>query len=374
MRSTSFISSLAATLILGALGLMTFIDIIDGPGTARQERIARTPDIPSKLGEFPRFLADFRFYVGERYALKERFVTWNGAVKLGVFNQSPVPNVELGTDGFLFLASQGTFEIVQGQSLLKPEEKPLWHETFSNLHAAFEDRNIAYGLVISPNKHTILPEKLPNWVEPVSLEQTRSQNVSDIAQEVFGANFVDQRRFLQASKDEYQAEWLYHPTDTHWTEVGAALAIKQTLAKLGFSLPKPGFEVSQLARSGDLSRMIGQQVSWTATGPELPRTWECSDANGAVIEIITIDPLMPRRISCISENGSGDKLVVFHDSFGVSAIPYLAQNFRNVDFIWSDAADPITAEQLGADVVLHIIVERKLMATDPMDLLLKAQN
>ena len=101
------------------------------------------------------------------------------------------------------------------------------------------------------------------------------------------------------------------------------------------------------------------------TAPVLPDDWRCKDATGAEFDVVTIDPLMPRRFTCGSPSGHSERLVVFHDSFGVPAIPYLAARFQQVDFIWSDAADPAAAAVLDADYVLQILVERKLMTDTP---------
>jgi len=85
MRSITFLTPLLALCVLGALGALTIWDLFDGPGSARQEQVANTPDLPEGLSGLPRFLAQSRYYVGERYALKDNFVTWNGAVKLNAF-------------------------------------------------------------------------------------------------------------------------------------------------------------------------------------------------------------------------------------------------------------------------------------------------
>jgi hypothetical protein len=371
-RPVSYVSVFLAMLLLGGLGLLTIADILDGPGTERQERVAATPDVPKDAGGIPRFLAQSRLYVGERYALKDRFVAWNGLVNHVGFNRSPAPNVVLGQNGYLYLSSQGAIEISQGQSRLRADEIADWTATFGQLKTAFDARGIQYGLIIGPNKHTIFPENLPEWVGPVAWDQTRAHDVMTVAKTVFGATFVDTRQALIAARGDYGNDKLYHPTDTHWTELGAALATQKALAALGVDLPVPEFEVATLPRAGDLSRMIGLQGRQVATAPELPRTWACTDADGNEMEIITIDPIMPKRFSCGSPDGLPTKLVIFNDSFGVSAIPFVAQHFQNVEFIWEDAANPDQAAELDADIVLHIIVERKMIQDDPSSWLLKS--
>jgi len=365
MRSISYVSAFLACLSLGGLGALTIADLFDGPGTERQERVARTPPLPEVASQLPRYLAAARHYVGERYALKEQFITLNGLVKLSVFGHSPADNVGLGGDGFLFLMGEGAVDLTQGRGRMSAAGQAQWLSVFRDLKEAFDREGIGYGFVIGPNKHTIYADRLPSWVRAAPMTGTRTTDVIGAARDAFGPGYQDARKLLTKARADNPQVALYHPSDTHWTEWGAALVVHDALSSMGLSLPVPMYEVVDLPRSGDLSRMIGQQGLWSATAPVLPSQWSCRDTSGALIDVITIDPLMPQRFTCGSPQGLSERLVVFHDSFGVSAIPYLAARFQQVEFIWSDQADPTQAAQLGADYVLHIQVERKMTTDTP---------
>lgn len=365
MRSTTFISALFALFVLGALGVVTLADLFDGPGSARQERVAQTPDLPNGLSGLPRFLAQARFYVGERYALKDQFVTWNGAVELNAFRHSPASSVALGEDGFLFLTGQGTVEIAQGRNRLSGPAQSHWMQSFARIQGAFSEADMIYGLLIGPNKHTVYPDRLPSWLSSAPIDETRTADVIGALTSSFGPEYTDPRKLLLSAREANPDVSLYHPTDTHWTEWGAALAVHDRLRAMGLELEAPRFDVAPMPYGGDLSRMIGQQGSMSEAAPVLPDDWSCRDANGTEFYVVTIDPLMPRRFTCGSPLGRPERLVVFTDSFGVPAIPYLAARFEQVEFIWSDAADPTAAAALDADYVLQILVERKLRTDTP---------
>ena len=365
MRSVSFISALLACLVLGGLGALTIADLFDGPGTPRQERQARTPDLPEGAGGLPGYLAAARHYIGERYALKDRFVAWNGRAKLALFGHSPADQVALGKDGFLFLTSEGTVPLTQGQNRLTDDEKARWQDAFTAMETAFQEAGIVYGFMLGPNKHTVYPDRLPDWLGPAEIAATRTADVITSLDKALTTWAGDPRQRLIDERSARPEVLLHHPTDTHWTEWGAALVAHDVLAAMGLDLPPPAFKIADLPRSGDLSRMIGQQGRWSAKAPVVSSDWTCRDATGQVFEVITIDPLMPQRFTCGSPGGRREKLVVFHDSFGVSAIPYLAARFQTVEFLWTDAADPAVAEDLQADYVLHIQVERRLMTDRP---------
>lgn len=365
MRISSFGSAILAFLVLGALGVATILDLVDGPGSPRQEWVAKTPDVPQRLSELPRFLAQSRYYVGKRYALKEEFATWNGLAKINLFHHSPAKDVGLGKDGFLFLMAQGTVEITQGQNRLTKDAQNHWAEALKGTQRAFDDAGIGYGLLIGPNKHSIYSDKLPSWLRPAPLDEVRTADVMAVARTAFGAEYPDPRKLLSDTLTADPDVFLYHPTDTHWTEWGAALAVHDRLQAMGIPLVAPRYEITELPHSGDLARMIGQQSRWSATGPTMPGGWKCRTPDGTPLDVITIDPLMPSRFTCGSPSGRSERLVVFHDSFGIAAIPYLAGQFQQVDFIWTDQADPRVARDLNADYVLHILVERKLINDKP---------
>ena len=361
-------SAILALVSLAGLGIATMFDMANGPGTARQEGIAPTPAPPQSAKDMARLFSDARFYVTNRYAMKDHFVSWNGRVKIGLFRHSPAPNVVFGRDGFLFLNTAAPIAMAQGQGRLTEKEAVAWRDHFKTAREAFEGRGIAYAFVMGPNKHSIYPDLLPHWLSAVPSEQTRT---ADIVQAVDGVSLAsfDSRAVLLRARASDPDRLLYHPTDTHWTEWGAAIVIDRTLAALGVPSERPAVVEANLPRSGDMARMIGQQEILSASAPVLTANYACTDDRGSPLEITTIDPITPKRLTCGSPQGRPERIVVFHDSFGIPAIPYLASRFEKVEFIRTDAADPAQAEDLSADIVLHIIVERKLLAGRPSDFL-----
>ena len=69
MQPPSILSAILACLCLGGLGAATLVDMADGPGTVRQERVAPTPEAPRSATGIVRLVTDARFYVANRYAL-----------------------------------------------------------------------------------------------------------------------------------------------------------------------------------------------------------------------------------------------------------------------------------------------------------------
>lgn len=365
MRHLSFLSAVLACLLLAALGALTVVDILDGPGSDRQEFEARTPHRPDRVSQLPRFIADTRYYVGQRYALKKHFVMWRGRMHLALFGHSPHQEVGIGKQGYLFYQTEAPVAQAQGRARLTEPQRAEWDLVLSETRAEFTARGMRYRYLVGPNKHTIYADMLPSWIQGSPQASSQIKGVVEAARSTFGADYPDARRRLLDIRKQNPERMIYHRSDTHWSEWAAAIAVQDMMAHMGVVLPDPEYRLETLERSGDLSRMIGQQRRMTVTGPRLHRRWVCSDETGETVDIVTIDPLIPSPVFCGSPTGRPEPLVVFHDSFGVAAIPYLSAHFQNVTFIWTDQADPVRAERYGAKYVLHIQVERKLMRSEP---------
>lgn len=366
-RPLSFFSALGVLLALGALGLVTLWDMLDGPGTPREERVAATPVWPSAPGEIPRYLAEARFHATERYAFKAHFIAADSAIKFGLFRHSTAPNVMVGQRGFLFLGIDAPISLVQGQGRLSGAESQIWATHFRVLRERTTAVGLPFALIIAPNKHAIYDEALPDWVRMADPETTRTHQIIRLAQTHLDPGTLDATHILRGVRRDRPEARLYHATDTHWTQLGAALVLHAALAQLGFPAPLPETVVERAPRSGDLARMIGRQAVLAEDAPVLAASggWSCRDETGTRVRIETVDPLLPPRLTCTNRRGADKTLVVVHDSFGAAAIPYLASRFRRVEFIWTDAADPGLARALGADAMLQILVERKLADTHP---------
>jgi len=224
---------------------------------------------------------------------------------------------------------------------------------------------------MAPNKHSVYSDALPDWVRPVRQGENRADDVLRLAAETLSEQPVNAKQVLAEHRSNHPAHLLYHKTDTHWNALGAALVVREAIASLGGEIDLPNSKTLISPKSGDLARMIGQQYSIPETIPTLEHKteWRCFDPQNVALTIETIDPVMPERFSCKSSAENDKRVVAFIDSFGVSAIPILASSFQEIEFIWQDVVNPQEAKSLGADIVIQIIVERKMQYVTPANLL-----
>lgn len=358
-------AAIAVIMVLGLLGTATLADMVTGPDGDRAERVALTPRPPAGLGDLPRYAADARHYLGHRYAARDRFIETNAAAKIGLFGHIPYPDVTAGQEGFLFLATEGAVEIAQGAAPLSAAERTGWQDQFAAAQAAADARGLPYLLIIGPNKHSVYPDLLPPWLVPAT-GPTRTDEILGLAGDTLAIPPVDLRPHFAQLRAANPDTLYYHPTDTHWNELGAALGLQHALDTAGLETALPPAMSETRGAGGDLARMIGLQDQISTEAPAYPRdNWRCQRPDGTALEIVTLDPLLPRRFSCTSAGGDPRRVVAFIDSFGVAAIPHLAANFGRLEVLWQDDLDFDLAADLDADLVLQIRVERRFLTLDP---------
>jgi hypothetical protein len=368
-RAAAFVSAVLMMAILAGLGGATLWDMLDGPGTEREERETPTPALPASLGALKTFAGAAKFYASERYALKDQFVSLNGAVKLGAFGHSPYPSVIVGKDGALFTGEDRAVATAMGAPVPAQSSDAAWTALFEDMQAAFAATGVPIAQILAPDKHTVYADKLPDWLGPS--DGARYTGLLAKLRARLTPAPIDLLELFRAARAADPGAALYHMTDTHWTERGAALAIDAALAGLAPVALAPTRIASVPVHGGDLSRMVGRQQTTEAMAPELarPPQLDCRTLGGAPYRFETLDPLLPLAFTCTNPDAPGGHALVFADSFGIPAAPRLAQIFSRLDFVKSDHPDPAIAARLRPDIAIRIMVGRKLQSEDAARLL-----
>jgi alginate O-acetyltransferase complex protein AlgJ len=290
---------------------------------------------------------------------------WNG-VRWQVTGSTP-PTVVKGRDGWWFYASE---QAGDGHSLdelegrVEPDAAEAdWAGAIRARAATAQARGARYLVVVPPDKHTICADHLPESMH-VSPAPTRLDRLGA----ALGADspLLDLRGAVSAG---------YPQSDSHWLDAGAYegyLAIHRRLGLHGEPVPRSAFIAKPYDWPGDLwaLRQAGERTErvelWQAVAP-LPAHWLGGEAvarpglfhlpaaqaawrvsAGGWREAITTvdDPHLPTA-------------VIFHDSFMPALLPYLAQHFRRVRFVWCHYLQPVVdAEQ--PDLVIHENVARNV--------------
>ncbi len=365
----SFLSAALAVLMLAALGVATLWDMVDGPNSPREEVVAKTPDTSLTLQALKKLPGDARYYLANRYALKDAFIDLDAWVKYHLLGRGWTREVAVGLDGFLFLRNEEMFGQAQGRYRADEETLAAWTAQFGGMKQAFADRGVPFVFIVAPNKPSIYSEVLPPWLSLPGQEDALTNQIIDAARNS-GVRAPDLKAYLREVRAKPAGPLLYHRTDTHWTEVGAALAMGRAIGPLGFDLALPDVVWRSVGRGGDLSRLTGWRPDSAKTTPLIARApgVMCSK-DEQPYDLRTFDPLPVKKFSCRNDRARHGEVVVFMDSFGVMAAPTFANAFRTSRFFWRDSVDLGVVDALQHDLVVQIIVERKLPNLPPATLM-----
>jgi alginate O-acetyltransferase complex protein AlgJ len=298
-------------------------------------------------------------------------VRWNNPWKLSLFDESPVEMALKGSDGWLYWAQDGMIDDYTGTTRFDEQDLNAWQKLLEARRDWLVARNEKYIFVIAPDKHSIYPEYLPDWLKkggkPSKLDQFLAHMRAHSTVEI-----LDLRPALIAAKEDGPT---YLQTDTHWNNFGAFVAYQQLVRSLqrqmpGLQpLPLEAFDRKHIVeRGGDLSICLDQQDDFLETNevlfaprPPLLQLTEIScgpnkEQAGTGI-IITTNSAAVRKV------------VVFRDSFGEKWMPFLGLNFLEVIYLRQVEWNKFLLEREKPDVVIDEMVERLFNSRDPQQLL-----
>ena len=351
---------LLVTLFVAAIGLPGLVTAV-GLGQATQGNEAETTGT-SLMARAARFDTHFAF--------RDRFVQAQSWLRYQLLGVSSLATVWKGRDGWWFLASDGGLEATLNEPRFTPAELESWRVTLQRTRDYLAARGIAHVFVIAPGKSTIYPEGLPGGLHPRPAP-TRTDQLVDELRARSTVTVVDLRQGLLAARGG--GEPLFHRTDTHWNDVGAAVGYGQILTALAGSVPgltppvgSDGFDVVSVeARGGDLATMLGLERTLTETewrlAPRRPRRARIVEPDGdhkgfAVPRVVSVvdDPRLPRA-------------VVYRDSFGSALVPFLAEHFQRMVTLWEYDVMPVTIREEQPGLVIQQWVDRRLYTRAPYD-------
>ena len=356
-----FLAALFA-LALAAPGLALFANI-DRTTLEFENRVAAPWPGRSTPGGLSNIVGAFERAFADRFGARDLLIQMHHTALAVIFGTSPVANVIIGRDGWLFFKGEGNgvaFDRDFRRSL--PPSVPEIAAIADGIarRVQFLARSgIDYLLVIVPDKYTIYPEHVPLALQPLSDRSPLDALLALLPAEVL-AHVLDLRPALLAAKGERQ---LYFSTDTHWNANGAWIGYRQIRSALrkdaGGGSPEPLPPESLNGQiSGDLAHMIGAPTYFSSPRPTL------TGGLGTPICARTDDgapPVWgaPRQILHCPSAPLG-KAAIFNDSMGIPLVHLLSSEFR--ESRWAEGR-VWNARELVAwspTIVIDEIVERNL--------------
>jgi alginate O-acetyltransferase complex protein AlgJ len=117
----------------------------------------------------------FDSYVDDNLPNRSILLRLNSWVKFHVFATSPVDNVLVGKQGWLFHRTPADLLEVEGRLERKPYQIRRLRVVLEERRDWLAERGIDYLVLIAPTKQSIYPERLPQWVNPSSSGRSRRE-------------------------------------------------------------------------------------------------------------------------------------------------------------------------------------------------------
>lgn len=323
--------------------------------TTENKRMAEMPKI-KKNGQFNReYLSELGTYFNDHFAFRNYLVDADSRIQSGVFGESNVDTVLVGTDGWLYYTA--TLDNYLGQNRMSERTINNCVHNMKLLQNYVESQGAKFVLAVPPNKNSLYGENMPYY------DRYKVSNGSDMDR--LADRFTDEDVVYADlySMLKEQRDTMYQKRDSHWNNMGAMLAYNCILDAADVEHYR--YEDAGFTRKkdyiGDLNSMIypvSSQPEWDMYLDDSTWTYTYTTDTKSVeeSEIAT---------SCDGADGS---LLMYRDSFGNTLLPYMANAFDSAYFS-KNIPYNITRDMKSSkpDVVVVEKVQRNIgeFASDP---------
>lgn len=255
----------------------------------------------------------------------------------------------IGRDDWLFLFNDTNNVCAQLSGGKGFDQSTLthWIEQTALRQEVCSEHGATYLLLIAPEKAVLYADKLPEVMRPIE-----ARPVNHLLSAIVGQATVCYP--VGALKSALNNKQIYNPTDTHWNDFGALVAVNAVLATIEEApLVASHFDFFESSIVGDL----GKEFQPPKTGSSLELSNICL-------------PLWSNAIAYTGRlahygNGAGKgKCLVFGNSCISDAfVTYLLQSFGCVLFVFADNLDYELIAREKPRLVLHQTCERFILRT-----------
>jgi len=350
------------------LPVMATVDPLRGAAIRWEQRRAAAWPPVAMLATPAKFGAAFGQAFADHFGMRSALIVAQHWALVDIFGVSPVANVMIGRDGWLFWLGEDARSLdrhYRGTRRVPDFEAEAYVAEVKRRHEYLRSRGIAYLPIIVPEKFTIYPEYLPSWVAPGRNPTLLARTMDRLAEDG-SVPYVDLRPVLRETKG---GERLYYLTDSHWNLAGAGVAYVAIMHAVQALLPgrlatvappvRPPYIAGRDVYWGDLARAMG--IPFRFTEPDyLPLDAVTSNPRRAGL---LARPIAMRGLMTIYEHPNADlpRLVMNRDSMAVALIPLLSENFHRSVYVQSTALARETIEREHPDIVIDEIVERGMI-------------
>lgn len=357
-----------ALLFVAAVFAPLVLTLVTLPGRAPDpygSDLAPWPARPAGVAQLGAWSTGFRQWFTDHYVFRRPLIRAHSELLLRGVGVSPSTTVLLGKDGWWFYADDGALDDIVSAEPMSARALGEWNTTLEDNRAWLASQGIPYAFVMTPDKHAVYPEFLPDTVRAL-----RGPRIDELAAYLGGHSSVDVLNMLPVLLAAKTTDRVYHRTDTHWNPRGALvgwLALAQWMARVhdGFRAPtREDYVLSSVTRSGhDLPLMLGiphlVDEDVLEVAPRTPPRFRIAEPADSP------QPFNDGRVVTEHPDTSLPRVLVFRDSFMTGLIPFVAEHCSRCVFLWQKDLDPEIVRRERPDIVIHQIVGRRFQTYLP---------
>lgn len=312
-----------------------------------------------KIALYKEFPSLYTKYFSDNFGLRGALIVADRWWRFKLFGVSPNKAITIGKEKWLFYTPDINYiDSVNAQGFSHGELEQIKNNLLATQNE-FKKRGMSFYFLVAPNKQSVYPEYLPDYMKKVRADSRLDQLSNFLEKEI---NFINPKKELMESKNKSP---VYLKYDTHWNENGAWVAYEKLIKKIGqdFKSVKTkeinNFEINlEKAPNNDLAIQMGVPGNFV----EKEKIFEDKNQKAKSVfedcpKIYTGCPLVIKEIP----NSKLPKLLMFRDSFGATLIPLISENFQRSYFYWG--AIPYSGEIIKKEkpeIVVMELTEREL--------------
>jgi alginate O-acetyltransferase complex protein AlgJ len=324
-----------------------------------KRRLVPFPELtwdPKAVQKFP---SKFEAFFNDHFGFRDNLAKIHAGLSV-ILKSSSNPNVLIGLDHWLFYihpADGNSLEDYRGNDPFTDPELKAWKATLETKYQWLKQRGIQYLFVVAPDKHSIYSEYIPTQIRQVG-QQSRLDQLLAYLQDS-PVPILDLRPTLRRAKTR---GLLYYKTDTHWNDLGAAVAqaeIIRQLAKANPTLTATDYRDEDFAltgHTGDIAAMLNLSAQLQEMAPKLRNPLPL--CNPQTLKGRPEDNPLLATFSTQCKPGA-PRALIWRDSFFNALYPYISQYFSNSLYVWKNP-DFNQLEQYVETYRPNIVIEERV--------------
>jgi alginate O-acetyltransferase complex protein AlgJ len=331
---------------------------------SEKRKLAPMPRMSLNPQDLETFPAQFQNYYNDHFGFRERLIRAHSRLMQNYFDKSPVQKVMFGESNWLFFTVEKNIEDFLGLDPFTEDELQKWKSNLESKRNWLARQGVRYLFVIGPNKQTVYPEFLPDYLAHNRGRSRLDQFLAYMA-EHSDIDILDLRDALLQAKKQHQ---VYYRTDTHWNSRGGYAAYRAIMERLAQLFPDKRLPAAtdylvkiENHRGGDLAVMLGMAETMPEERPVFELQHPC--AVKTKLKLAAWNPDAPRPPFMTECRRAELRAVVFRDSFFEAVEPFFAEDFYRAAYLWTGYDQSLMNEVMPLikpQVVIEEYGERRL--------------